>query len=748
MSPTITTPAMTQAGVILGTAAYMSPEQARGKTVDKRADIWAFGAVLFEMLAGRRPFDGEDMTEVLGAVVRLEPQWGALPSSLPGRVNQVIRACLRKDPKQRAHDIADIRLALEGAFETAAPQAAAPTAPRSRTSVFVAVAVSGLVGALVAAAALWSSAERAPASTAPTRVSVMVPADRPVWIDGYPNRSVALSPDGTQLVYVGTNLEAPADQPGGRTQLQLRSLAALAVRDLPGTTGARQPFFSPNGQEVGFFTYNGGLKKVSLAGGHPVTLVEKINGSELGFGVWTEDNAIIFGTVNSGLRRVSADGGAATDLTSLDAAQGELYHFFPALVPSRRAVLFTVRYTKSVNLRIDAVMIGTGERRMVVENAYAPVVLSNGHLLFQRDDAILIAPFDATRLAVTGPAIPLIDDVRRDTPLSPYPAAELAVSRTGTLAYVPAAGTASALGLVQRDGTFKRIEMLPNNITLPRVSPDGNALAFIAARGQVRDVYVYDFRRGNTTRLTQDEYAYWSTWYDNRSLAISSRRKDAAGIFLKNLDDGGERPLVTLPASVTAFRNGSWWHDRTRLAYTVQTGLQHDIWVLTMGEKPTTQPLLTGVASRYSPAFSPDGRWLAYASDEFGRFEVFIRRYPQGDRLPVSSGGGDGPVWRRDGKELFFQGTDAGVPKLMAVSVTPEGASLRLSKPVPILNLRVAGPTGVFEEYAGSGNFGAGYDIFPNGRFVMVRGADPIGTREIVLVQEWFEELKRMVPVK
>jgi hypothetical protein len=543
MSPTITTPAMTQAGMILGTAAYMSPEQARGKNVDKRADIWAFGAVLFEMLAARRPFDGEDVTEVLGAVVRLEPQWDALPSSLPGRVNQVIRACLRKDPKQRAHDIADIRLALEGAFETAAPQA-------------------------------------------------------------------------------------------------------------------------------------------------------------------------------------------------------------PALVPSGRAVLFTVRYAKSVNLRIDAVMIGTGERRMVVENAYAPVVLSNGHLLFQRDDAILIAPFDATRLAVTGPAIPLIDEVRRDTPLSPYPAAELAVSRTGTLAYVSAAGTASALGLVQPDGTFKRIEMLSNNFTLPRVSPDGHALAFIAARGQVRDVYVYDFRRGGTTRLTQDEYVYSSAWHDNRSLAISSRRQDGAGIFLKSVDGGGERALVPLPPGVTVLRNGSWSRDGTRMAYTVQTGLKHDIWVLTMGEKPTTQLFLTGAPSRYSPAFSPDGRWLAYASDESGRFEVYIRRYPQGDWLPVSTSGGDGPVWRRDGKELFFQGTDAGVPKLMAVSVTPEGASLRLSKPVPLLNLRVPGPTGVFEEYAGSGNFGAGYDILQDGSFVMVRGADPTGTREVVLVQHWFEELKRKVPVK
>jgi serine/threonine-protein kinase len=746
-SPTMMSPAqMSGVGMILGTAAYMAPEQARGRTVDKRADIWAFGVVLFEMLAGGRPFDGDGLAETMGAVIHEEPAWGRLPPATPASVRAALQRCLQKDPKQRLRDIGDVRLALEGAFETSAPQTTGPIPePRSRAWVFV--AVSGIVGALVAAAALWPWAGRAP-SAAPTRVSVMVPANRPVYVAGYPNRSLALSPDGTQLVYVGTNLEAPADQPGGRTQLQLRSLATLAVRDLPGTTGARQPFFSPDGQWVGFFTGTGELKKISLAGGSPVTLVDKINGSELAFGVWTEDNTIIFSALSSGLRRVSAEGGAPTDLTTPDKAQDEIYHFLPAWVRSSRAALFTVRHANSGNTRIDAVMLDSGARHTVVENARAPLVLGSGHLLFQRDEAILIAPFDSTRLNVSGSAVPLVDEVRRDTPISAFPMAELASSRSGTLAYLPAADTAGGLGLVRRDGAFEPLGPPPNNFALPRVSPDGHAVAFLVFHGDGTEIRVFDRFRGSTTKLTQDEYATGLAWHpDGRSLAVGSRKKDTRGIFLKNLD-GRERLLVATPPGVTVLRNAAWSPDGKLLAYTVQTGYLHDIWVLTMGEKPATRPFLASAASEYSPAFSPDGRWLAYASDESGRFEVYIQQYPQGERIAVSTGGGNGPVWRRDGKELFFQGQDAGVPKLMAVSVTPDGASLRLAKPVPLLDLRVPGPTGAVEQYANSVNAGAEYDTLPDGRFVMVRGADPTGTREIVLVQHWFEELKRLVPVK
>lgn len=228
-------------------------------------------------------------------------------------------------------------------------------------------------------------------------------------------------------------------------------------------------------------------------------------------------------------------------------------------------------------------------------------------------------------------------------------------------------------------------------------------------------------------------------------MAIASRKKDATGLFLKTLD-GRERLLVATPPGVNVIRNAAWSPNGTELAYTVQTGAQHDIWVLTMGETPTTRPFLTGAAAEYSPVFSPDGRWLAYESDESGRPEVYVQAYPQGQRLAVSTGGGSGPVWRRDGKELYFESRGTGLSKMMAVSVTPDGASLRLGSPTPLFDLRAPGATGAGEVYTGGNNSGPGYDSLPDGRFVMIRGADQTRTREIVLVQHWFEELKRLVP--
>ena len=249
------------------------------------------------------------------------------------------------------------------------------------------------------------------------------------------------------------------------------------------------------------------------------------------------------------------------------------------------------------------------------------------------------------------------------------------------------------------------------------------------------------------TKLTRDEGVLGAAWHpDGRSLAIASRKKDASGIFLKHLD-GRERLLVATPTGANTVRNAAWSPDGSKLAYTVQTGILTDIWVLTMGNPPTTAPFLSRTASEHSPAFSPDGRWLAYASDESGRFEVYLQPYPTGERLAVSTAGGNGPVWRRDGKALFYQGHDAGVPKMMAVAVTPDGASLSLGRPTSLFDLRVPGGSGATEQYTLSNNLGVTYDVLPDGRFVMVRGVDPGGSREFVLVQHWFEELKRLVPV-
>ena len=398
---------------------------------------------------------------------------------MPPRVRQVLTLCLQRDLKQRVPDIGAVRLALDGAFETVAPQATAAAATPRRL-MWVVLACSVVAVASLAAAALYL--RPASATGAPTRLSVMLPANRPIALGWSPGNSLALSPDGTQIVYVGTNLDAPANRPGGRTQLQVRSLATLAVRDLPGTTDARQPFFSPDGQWIAFFTGTGDLKKVSLDGGNPVTLLSKINASTWAFGAWTEDNTIIFSSTEPGrgLRRVPAEGGAATDLTSPDAAQGESLHVSPALVPSSRDVLFTVVYSDgrdSAHRGADARLGGAPRGRR--ERADA-LVLGNGHLLFRRNDTSLIAPFDTDRLTVTGPAIPLADDGAGRPRLRWYGGSE----RDARVHTRRRHG--STLGLVGRDGTFELLGPPPDNFELPRVSPDGRSVAYVVPRGRAR----------------------------------------------------------------------------------------------------------------------------------------------------------------------------------------------------------------------------------------------------------------------
>ena len=740
MEATVSPGLGTNPGLILGTAAYMSPEQARGKIVDRRTDIWAFGVVLYEMLTGQRAFPGEDLTDTLAAVVKLDPKWEALSTDVPPRVRQVLRICLHKDPRQRPHSIGDVRLALDGAFE-AAPEAT--IVERRSPLTVLSVAGGAIAGAVIAGAVLWLWLGSSPVSVT-TRLSVMTPDSRPIVMGGTPRRSLAISPDGSQMVYVGQTLDAATGRRSER--LQLRALSALAVRELPGTDGARQPFFSPDGQWVGFFVSTE-LKKVSVAGGNPVPLVDKINGAANAFGVWSNDNTIIFGSINTGLRRVSAEGGETTTLTSPDAAQKELYHLFPSLLPSNAAVLFSIRYDDPTKSRIDAVMLDTMERRVVLENARNPVVTSSGHILFQRESAILIAPFDARRLVLAGPAIPFLDEVRNDSPDSPIPTAELSVSREGTLAYLPATNTARTLGFVNKEGTLTPVALPPANFSHPRVSPDGQALAFVVAQGQRSEVHVLDLQRGSTTKLTQEGRDEGPVWRDDRSLSFFSRRTGASGIYLKNID-GREQLLLPIPEGATTVRNLSWSKDGTKLAYTLQKGFEHDIWVLTMDEKPTAQAFLNSPASEWTPRFSPDGNWLAYISNESGRSEVYLRKYPEGERLPVSSAGATAAVWSRDGRQVFFTGLDADSRKMMAVSVTPAGDTLRLGKPTPLFELRRRSSTGEIEQYADGGNSGAMYDVLLDGRFVMVRGADSEGTREIVLVQNWFEELRRLFSSK
>jgi len=751
MLPT-TPPGLTVQGTILGTFQYMAPEQLEGAEADARTDIFAFGAVLYEMLTGRKAFDGKSQASLISAIMSSEPPpVSTLQPVAPPALDQIVRTCLAKDPDERWQTAGDIERQLEwirdGRAQASSQTAAsAPVSARRRpVRTLAAAGVGAVAGALVAGVAVWVATR--PAPPALQRLSIVLPSDRPVAFGWTPGHSLAISPDGTRLAYASPNLELPR---GGTPQrlLLVRSLETLAVRDVPGTEGASQPFFSPDGQWVAFFTITGELKKVSLAGGNPVTVLEKVDGGLWGTGAWADDDTIVFGGSSSGLQRVSADGGPTQTLTTLDASKGESAHSNPQFVAGGGVILFEVSFSDVRDHRIDAVTLETGERRVVVDRGGKPHLVGSGHLLFQRDETLLIAPFDAGGLTLAGPAVPLVDEVRRDGGDGAGLVPQLVVSRNGTLAYVPAIDTMRGLVQVARDGTYTALGPPPNRFDHPRVSPDGRYVAFEISRGQDTEIHVHDVVRGTTTRLTQEGSDFSPTWHpDSRQLAVSSTTEQGVqGIFLKDLG-GSERLLVPRPMPTTLVRNSSWSPDGSVLAYTVQTGSQHDIWVTTTGDTPSARPLIAGPAEEHTPSFSPDGRWLAYVSSESGRREVYVRRYPQGERLAVSTDGGQGPAWGPGGREIFFQGPHEGSPRLMAVSVTAAGDTLRLGKPMPLLDMRVPGSTGAIEQYAFSSNGGLRYDAFPDGkRFVMIRGPDQEGTREIVVVQNFLEEVNRLAP--
>ena len=748
-SPTLTSPAATALGLILGTAAYMAPEQAKGQRVDKRADVWAFGCVLYEMLSGRRAFGGDDVSDTLASLLKTDPDWRALPADLPGPIRLLIERSLVKDRRRRVGDISTALFLLNEAAVLAASPSSGPAAPRRAIGWGVAAAAVCLVAGAALATIGWQTFGR-PAPPAVQRVSLALPADRTVDFFWFPNQSIAISPDGTQVAYVSANPGAPPER---STQLRVRSLASLAIRDLPGTFLAHQPFFSPDGQSLAFFTRNGELKKIALSGGNPVTLADKIIASRFTFGVWVASGTIVFGAygTTAGLKQVPADGGSPTTLTSVDVAQGEFAHIPSSYVPEAGAVVFTTGFSQLRNARLEAVILQSGERRVITEDARGGRYLSTGHLAFRRGDAVLVAPIDVKRLVLTGPAAALSDDVRRDGANSEGPTPQLAVSSNGTLAFVPRAdATARVMGRVGRAGAFTPLGLPAGPNRRPRVSPDGQHVAFESPRSGGEGAYetavhVHDLRRGTVTRLTEagaESHCVWRP--DGRAIAIYARRPEASGIYLKDL--GGKEHFVFRndDVAVAAAYPESFSPDGAVLAFSRQQGGRLSIWLLTLGEKPVARPLTSATASEYSPKFSPDGRWLAYVVDQQEGSEVYIRGYPSGEPIPVSTSGGAGPVWSRDGKTLFYESAQSGGRSLMSVPVSVDGGTLKLGAPSRVVSLALAGG----DEYGRSAYWGPEYDVFPDGDFVMLRGPGPGSAREIVLVQHWFEEVKRMLPAR
>ena len=741
-SPTITSPAMmTGVGMLLGTAAYMSPEQAKGRAADKRGDVWAFGCVLYEMMTGRRAFEAEDVSETLAFVMAREPDWSELPSDLPPAIHTLLRRSLEKEPRKRLSNIAAALVLIEeapsltaAARGVPAPVGMMPDVVRSRRRIPLTTAVAVLVSSAAVGTAMWWATRPAPLRV--IRTELTTSGTTALSIGGV-DRDVAITPDGTRIIYRGDN------------QLIVRALDALEPTVLNGLGTPRGLFVSPDSQWVGF--YDGSLlKKVAITGGSPITLTP-IGGAGRG-ATWGVDGTIVYAStgIQTGLQSVSAAGGNPTVLTTPDRERGEADHVWPEFLPGGRGVLFTItgRATEPTDSQIAVLDLESGTYKVLVRGGSHAHYMPTGHLVYGAGGTLRAMAFDLGPLEVHGTSVPVLENVLT-TGLG---AVDFTVAADGTLLYVPGVlGSSEALRslvLVDRSGQEEAVPAPLRTYAYPRISPDGTRAAF-DIRDQDFDIWMWDFARHTLTRLTfdpgQDEYPVWMP--DGRRLVFGSGPSNAQNVFWQSADGTGtptrltESPNDQDPQTVTP--------DGKLIIVRELVGGGADLTTLAFPSDPdsatTSQDRGTSTLSRLikttfnegNAEISPDGRWLAHESNESGRAEVYVRPFPNvsGGRWQVSTGGGRMPLWSRNGQELFYVSPDAA---LMGVPVEP-GPSWRGGTPARILQ----GPYFY-------GNAGRTFDIMPDGkRFLMIKpggAGETAPSQNLVLVQNWFEELKRLVP--
>jgi serine/threonine-protein kinase len=720
-SPTITSPALvTGVGVLLGTVAYMSPEQAKGKTADKRSDIWAFGCVLYEMLTGRRAFEGDDVTDTIAAVVSKDPAWEALPPDVPAAVRRALKRCLAKERHRRLSDISDVRLELDE------HEIDASDAPRRygqrRTLIPLLAAV--LLSLIAGGSLVWLAAVREPDGLPRhvLRLDLGLPPGQRFAVHRE-DADFAVSPDGSRIAF-----SAEADD--GLRRLYVRTLADDRTVPLVGSQGARSAFFSPDSRWVGFFADAGqgglGLKKAAIDGTVVVPLFERTGGSR--GGNWTDDGAIVFadGAGNAGLKRVSDAGGEPEVLAVPNRDAGETAYGWPDALPGGRRVIFSIRMSDNRN-RIAVRDLDTGLQRIIIEDGSHPRYVSTGHLIYGANNRLWTVPFDSAALAVAGSPTPLSDQPL----IKPSGAVAFSVSRTGTLVYMsgtmPEAGR--VLSWLDRAG---REELIPAPVRAyfyPRISPDGGRVA-LDTRDQLSDIWIWDFARRVLTRFTDDpgpdSYPVWSR--DGKRIAWGS-----SGALYSRPSDGSRPPDRLTPVSeeTTDLQPYSITPDDAQLL------LRADgIAVFSIAQRTSTQ-IVPRTERPLNAEFSPDGKWIAYESVENSRREVFVRPFPGADpvRWQVSAVGGAHPVWSRDGRELFY--------------VEPTGALM--SVPVRTQNrFEFDSAVTILKNFPGiQGITGRPYDVAPDGRFLIIKEASLSASRpnevRLRVIVNWTEELKRLV---
>jgi serine/threonine protein kinase/Tol biopolymer transport system component len=723
-SPTLSA-AATMQGTILGTAAYMSPEQARGKAVDKRTDNWAFGCVLYELLTGRQAFHGETTTEILAAVLRGEPDWQALPETAPLSIRALLRRCLQKEMSKRARDAGDARIEIEEALAapvTADLTTAAPTkgfrALGRRELILSGGAL--LSGAVISSVAMiWKlNSAPAPAPQAVTRTAINLPPGQ--QLAGLENGpALALSPDGAHLAYVARQASTQ--------QIYLRPMDSLEARPIPGTEGAFNPFFSPDGRWLGFFS-SGKLKKVSISGGAVLTLGDA---ASLRGASWGSTGTIVFApTPTSVLQQMSDAGGVSQPLTSFE--KGETSHRWPEFLPGGRAVLFGPG-TAASYAHIAVQMIGTSERRNLVQGGTNPHYAESGHLVYAQLGNLMAARFDTERLVVTGTPVPVLEGVMQST----TGAAQYSFSDNGALAYVPGAfqRPRNTLVWVSRNGAVQPLDAPPHPYQAPRLSPDGRRIA-VAFLEQDSQVWLYDLTRQTLTRFTFEGNAnYLTAWTaDGKRIAFSSNKEGPLNIYWQQADGSGG--LERLSTSEYTQGPSSWSPDGQVLAFVqIAPATGSDIWMLRLSDRKP-QPFLQTPFNEEGPRFSPDGRWLAYVSNESGRYEIYVQPYPgPGGKWQISTEGGTEPAWNRNGRELFYRSGD----KMMAVDIASQPGFAAGMPRMLFQGPYYVTPAGTY----------ANYDVSPDGqRFLMLKPSESAeaAPTQINVVLNWFEELKQKVP--
>jgi serine/threonine protein kinase/Tol biopolymer transport system component len=740
-SPTMSRLA-TQAGIILGTAAYMSPEQARGKSVDRRADIWAFGCVLYEMLTGKMAFDGETVSDTLAAVIKENPDWDQLPASTSTRIRVLVQRCLQKDPRQRLQAIGDARIVIDEVL-SGAPETGpvvqqivkAPAVPAWRRFLPWGIAAALALAVLLSLFSLRQASH--PSENHLLLLSLSIPSDQK--LDTMNGPAFAISPDGSRIAYV---TGGPGS--GQVYHLYLREMDKRDAMLLEGAGSAASPFFSPDGQWIGFFS-EGKLKKISVRGGAPVSLCDV--GAYRG-AAWGDNDTIVFPTqYTSALYRIPAAGGTAQAATHLNSNRGETTQRWPQFLPDSKTVLFTASSNNNFygNATVAAASLDTGEPKVLVENAYYGRYLPGGYLAYVSQGTLFVAPFDAQALKLTGTAIPVLQGIDADLSNG---GVQFAVADNGMAMYSAGGTSNQNLNLVLLDRNHNSTVLLKEagDFSSPRFSPDGKKIAFEKGAG---GVWVYDIERGTTSAVTTVAAANYPVWTpDGQRLAYSyvpsgAGKPHGQRIFWKRADGTGEEePLI--PEIIQNSYTSSWTPDGKTLVYMHSNEKNHsccDVWTVTLdqnGKPQEPHAFLEMTTDRTfgtrMPEVSPDGRWLAYASGESGLPQIYVVPFPSGEgKWQISPNGGVEPHWSRTGHELFY--SKAG--SLVVVPYTAVKNSFHAGTPQEISQSTIE----MRAPYTS-------YDVAPDGQhfvaFQFPGGRSAVSLEPTVAIN-WLEEVRRLV---